>query len=48
MLRTHDLVDLTLKGIPDKYRVDVWMIYSGALDLQVRVVIIHLYCRTTL
>ena len=35
MLRTHDLVDLTQKGIPDKYRSDIWMVYSGALDLQV-------------
>ena len=35
MLRTHDLVDLTRKGIPDKYRSEIWMVYSGALDLQV-------------
>lgn len=35
MLRTNDLVDLCVKRIPDKYRIDVWMIYSGALDLQV-------------
>lgn len=35
MLRTNDLDDLCLKGIPDKYRIDVWMIYSGALDMQV-------------
>lgn len=34
MLRTPDLVDLTTKGIPNKYRTDIWMIYSGALDLQ--------------
>ena len=37
MLRTPDLVDLTTKGIPNKYRTDIWMIYSGALDLQVQV-----------
>ena len=29
MYRTHDLVDLVQKGIPEKYRVDIWMIYSG-------------------
>ena len=34
MLRTSDLLDLTKKGIPGKYRSDVWMTYSGALDLQ--------------
>ncbi|XP_019848868.1 PREDICTED: TBC1 domain family member 9B-like [Amphimedon queenslandica] len=34
MLRTSDLVDLCLKRIPDKYRIDMWMVYSGALDLQ--------------
>ena len=44
MLRTPDLVDLTTKGIPNKYRTDIWMIYSGALDLQVKVHInIHVH-----
>ena len=33
MYRTHDLVDLVQKGIPEKYRVDVWMVYSGELNL---------------
>ena len=46
MLRTTELVDLTTKGIPNKYRTDIWMIYSGALDLQVKVHInihVHVY-----
>ena len=34
MLRCHDLVDLARKGISDKHRAHVWMVYSGALDLQ--------------
>lgn len=34
MLRGRDLSDLARKGIPDKYRAQVWMVYSGALDLQ--------------
>ena len=34
MLRTHELVDLSRKGIPDKHRAHVWMVYSGAMDLQ--------------
>ena len=33
MLRTHELVDLSRKGIPDKHCAHVWMVYSGA-DLQ--------------
>jgi hypothetical protein len=36
MYRTHDLVDQVQKGIPEKYRVEVWMIYSGAMDRQER------------
>lgn len=31
MYRTHDLVDLTQKGIPEKYRVEIWMVYTGGL-----------------
>ena len=29
MYRTRDLVDLALKGIPEKYRVEIWMVYTG-------------------
>jgi hypothetical protein len=39
MLRTNELEDYCLKGLPDKYRIDIWMVYSGALDLQVNYLI---------
>ena len=29
MYRTRDLADLATKGIPEKYRVEVWLVYSG-------------------
>ena len=29
MYRTRALVDLALKGIPEKYRTEIWMVYSG-------------------
>ena len=29
MYRTRDLVDLAQKGIPEKYRVEIWMVYTG-------------------
>ena len=29
MYRTRDLVTLAQKGIPEKYRVEVWSVYSG-------------------
>ena len=29
MYQTRDLVDLALKGIPEKYRVEIWMVYTG-------------------
>ena len=29
MYRTHDLVDMVQRGIPEKYRLDIWMVYSG-------------------
>ena len=34
MLRAHDLTDLVRRGIPDKHRAHIWMVYSGAMDLQ--------------
>ena len=43
VLRTSDLVDLTKKGIPLKYRGDVWMIYSGALDLLVILMFLNMF-----
>ncbi|XP_046333198.2 TBC1 domain family member 9-like isoform X1 [Haliotis rufescens] len=30
--RTHRTLELILKGIPDKYRGETWMIFSGALN----------------
>ena len=32
MYRVHDLLDLAMKGIPEKYRTEIWMVYSGAQD----------------
>ena len=29
MYRTRDLVDQALKGIPEKYRVEIWVVYTG-------------------
>ena len=39
MYRTRDLVDLALKGIPEKYRVEIWMVYTGTC-----VVCMFLHC----
>ena len=30
--RTHAARELVLKGIPDKYRGELWMVYSGAIN----------------
>lgn len=30
MYRTHALYDLILKGVPEKYRGEVWVVFSGA------------------
>jgi hypothetical protein len=32
MYRVRDLLDLAMKGIPEKYRTEIWMVYSGAQD----------------
>ena len=32
MYRIRDLLDLAMRGIPEKYRTEVWMVYSGAQD----------------
>lgn len=32
MYRTHDTHQLVLKGIPDKYRGEMWMVFSGAVN----------------
>ena len=32
MFRTHEVFQLILRGVPDKLRQDVWMIFSGAIN----------------
>ncbi|CAG5132488.1 unnamed protein product [Candidula unifasciata] len=32
MYRTHDTLQLVLKGIPDQYRGEMWMVFSGAVN----------------
>lgn len=32
MYRVRDMLDLAMKGIPEKYRTEIWMVYSGAQD----------------
>ena len=32
MYRTHELHQLVLKGIPDRYRGHMWMVFSGAVN----------------
>ncbi|CAL1535440.1 unnamed protein product [Lymnaea stagnalis] len=32
MYRTHDTHQLVLKGIPDRYRGEMWMVFSGAVN----------------
>ena len=29
MYRVNDVVEMAMKGIPEKYRAEIWMIYSG-------------------
>lgn len=29
MYRIREHVDMAQKGIPEKYRVEIWMVYSG-------------------
>ena len=29
MYRIRDVIDMAIKGIPEKYRAEMWMIYSG-------------------
>ncbi len=31
MYRIREHVDMAQKGIPEKYRVEIWMVYSGEL-----------------
>lgn len=32
MYRTHATHELVLKGIPEKYRGEMWMVFSGAVN----------------
>ncbi len=32
MYRTHATRELVIKGLPDKYRGELWMVYSGAIN----------------
>ena len=32
MYRTHKTQDLVLKGLPEKYRGEIWMLFSGAIN----------------
>ena len=32
MYRTHATHELVLKGIPEKYRGEMWMVFSGAAN----------------
>jgi hypothetical protein len=34
MFRTVDTANLVVKGIPDKLRRDIWMVYSGAVHMK--------------
>ena len=43
MYRTHDLVDQVQKGIPEKYRVEVWMIYSGMYYTMGEIELFHIH-----
>ena len=36
MYRIREHVDMAQKGIPEKYRVEIWMIYSGEGGVHVR------------
>ena len=52
MYRTHKTQDLVLKGLPEKYRGEIWMLFSGAIN-EVQCCIISLcatipYATTTL
>ena len=29
MYRTRDVVDMAMRGIPEIYRSEIWMVYSG-------------------
>ncbi len=29
MYRTRDVVDMAMRGIPEMYRTEIWMVYSG-------------------
>lgn len=31
MYRTYETAELVVRGIPDKYRSEIWLIYSGML-----------------
>lgn len=32
MYRTHKTQELVLKGLPEKYRGEIWMLFSGAVN----------------
>ena len=32
MYRTHEMHQLVLEGIPEKYRGEMWMVFSGAVS----------------
>ena len=32
MYRIRDVIDMAMKGIPEKYRAEIWMIYSGIVS----------------
>lgn len=32
MYRTHKTQDLVLKGLPEKYRGEIWLLFSGAIN----------------
>jgi hypothetical protein len=31
MYKTTELYELILEGLPDKYRCELWLVYSGAI-----------------
>ena len=32
MYRTHKTQELILQGLPEKYRGEIWMLFSGAIN----------------